>query len=261
MFSHHFAPFIPTLHKMEDQCSLLSWPYFFQEEEIELKQSLLYTTLELENTLLCAQDELAKKDEEILQLKNLLGRFVKERDEAVAKCRRLGVEKLLLHRQLGGRPENIAAVESGVTTTNEDQENALQSNSEDSEENALPVVSPNRASPPPENPPPPHAAAAAADVTDKIRPKLPLPEKGKFLQAVMEAGPLLQTLLLAGPLPQWQHPPPHLNSVDIPPVTISSSAALSKKRASGDPSSPSSSSNHSKYQKLVHQSSLVCLIT
>nr|GMD33630.1 probable basic-leucine zipper transcription factor R [Ipomoea batatas] len=213
MFSHHFAPFIPTLHKMEDQCSLLSWPYFFQEEEIELKQSLLYTTLELENTLLCAQDELAKKDEEILQLKNLLGRFVKERDEAVAKCRRLGVEKLLLHRQLR-RPENIAGGESGPTTTNEDQENAL-SNSEDSEENVLPV-------------------------------------------AVMEAGPLLQTLLLAGPLPQWQHPPPHLNSVDIPPVTISSAAAVSKKRA-GEPLSPSASSP--KYQKVVNQSSLVCLIT
>ncbi|XP_031091450.1 uncharacterized protein LOC115996384 [Ipomoea triloba] len=255
MFSHHFAPFIPTLHKMEDQCSLLSWPYFFQEEEIELKQSLLYTTLELENTLLCAQDELAKKDEEILQLKNLLGKFVKERDEAVAKCRRLGVEKLLLHRQLR-RPENIAGVESGPTTTNEDQENAL-SNSEDSEENVFPVVSPGRVSPAPENPPAPPQAAAAADVTDKIIPKLPLPEKGKFLQAVMEAGPLLQTLLLAGPLPQWQHPPPHLNSVDIPPVTISA-AAVSKKRA-GEPLSPSASSP--KYQKVVHQSSLVCLIT
>ncbi|EXB32330.1 hypothetical protein L484_005536 [Morus notabilis] len=44
-----------------------------------------------------------------------------------------------------------------------------------------------------------------------------LPEKGKLLQAVMEAGPLLQTLLLAGPLPQWQHPPPRVDTIEIPP--------------------------------------------
>ncbi|KAF7833136.1 formin-like protein 2 [Senna tora] len=32
----------------------------------------------------------------------------------------------------------------------------------------------------------------------------------------MKAGPLLQTLLLAGPLPQWRHPPPPLDSFEIP---------------------------------------------
>lgn len=49
----------------------------------------------------------------------------------------------------------------------------------------------------------------------------PLPEKGKFLQAVMKAGPLLQTLLLAGPLPQWRHPPPPLDAYQIPPPPLS----------------------------------------
>ncbi|KAH9545952.1 hypothetical protein CY35_12G072000 [Sphagnum magellanicum] len=36
-----------------------------------------------------------------------------------------------------------------------------------------------------------------------------LPEKGKLMQAVMDAGPLLQTLLMASSpqLPQWRHPP------------------------------------------------------
>nr|GMD69497.1 protein enabled homolog [Ipomoea batatas] len=48
----------------------------------------------------------------------------------------------------------------------------------------------------------------------------PLPEKGKFLQAVMKAGPLLQTLLLAGPLPQWRHPPPPMDSYQIPPPPV-----------------------------------------
>ncbi|KAA0049634.1 formin-like protein [Cucumis melo var. makuwa] len=37
-------------------------------------------------------------------------------------------------------------------------------------------------------------------------------------QAVIEVGPLLKNLLLARPLPHWQHPPPLVNSGDIPPV-------------------------------------------
>ncbi|KAJ6323259.1 hypothetical protein OIU77_012980 [Salix suchowensis] len=34
-----------------------------------------------------------------------------------------------------------------------------------------------------------------------------LPQKGKLLQAVMDAGPLLQSLLITGQLPQWRNPP------------------------------------------------------
>ncbi|XP_031106386.1 uncharacterized protein LOC116011027 [Ipomoea triloba] len=248
---------------MEDQCSPLVLPYFFQEEGIEeLKHSLLYTTLELENTVVCARDEIAKKDEEIVRLRNLLGRIVKERDEAMEECRRLGLEKQLLRqqvnlqilRQRGGvvelRPPSTAA----ETASNEDQ-------SSDSEEN-INAGDGQRSSTPPA---PPSAAATAKlvgiDVTEKIAPKMPLPEKGKFLQAVMEAGPLLQTLLLAGPLPEWQHPPPQLNSGDIPPVTISPSAAssaatggmgyFSKKRPANG--ACDSSPSPSKYQKALNQ--------
>lgn len=54
-----------------------------------------------------------------------------------------------------------------------------------------------------------------------------LPEKGKLLEAVMKAGPLLQTLLLAGPLPQWRHPPPPLDSFEIPLVSMSTSNVIS----------------------------------
>ncbi|KAK7845493.1 hypothetical protein CFP56_009190 [Quercus suber] len=104
---------------MEDQCSPLSWEFSYHEEGMEeLRHSLLYTTFELETTLLAAKEEITKREYE------------------------------LIHR--------------------------------------------------------------------------PLPEKGKLLQAVIEAGPLLKNLLLAGPLPQWQHPPPQLNSIEIPPVAISS---------------------------------------
>ncbi|VFQ83656.1 unnamed protein product [Cuscuta campestris] len=219
---------------MEDQCSPL---FFFHEEEIELKHSLLYTTLELENTILSAQEELTRKDEEILQLRNLVARFVRERDEAMERCRRLGFEKLLLRQQIGKSESNTC---SGTPPTNEDLENAL-CNSSDSEE-IVAVADPVR---PPPSPPPEEVIAA----------KFPLPEKGKFLQAVLEAGPLLQTLLLAGPLPRWQHPPPQLSAGDIPPVTISSprlNSGINKRRAA-DPASPSSP----KHQKVFHQSSLL----
>ena len=43
-----------------------------------------------------------------------------------------------------------------------------------------------------------------------------LPEKGKFLEAVMKAGPLLYDIMLAGPLPKWKKPPPALNTMEIP---------------------------------------------
>lgn len=45
-------------------------------------------------------------------------------------------------------------------------------------------------------------------IIGRIAMKKQLPEKGKLLQAVVDAGPLLQTLLVAGPLPQWRNPPP-----------------------------------------------------
>ncbi|PNY02900.1 hypothetical protein L195_g026221 [Trifolium pratense] len=64
----------------------------------------------------------------------------------------------------------------------------------------------------------------------ELAEKKPLPEKGKFLKAVVEAGPLLQTLLVAGPLPQWQHPPLQLKSIEIPPVSISVKSPTSVER-------------------------------
>ncbi|KAL3523512.1 hypothetical protein ACH5RR_016346 [Cinchona calisaya] len=256
----------------------------------ELKHSLLYTTLELETTILSAREELARKDDELVHLKALLTRITKEKDEAIAKCQRLMLEKLLLQKQQLQQTHIELPSSGGITTSNNDQHeprsrgssdssynnNAAGLSSSDSDENVI------------ANSPGNHkdsAVALSTDVTDKIITKTPLPEKGKFLKAVMEAGPLLQTLLLAGPLPQWQHPPPQLSSIDIPPVTISCSSSpkqpitllahqdsclstctstagggvLSKKRVlilnSSDQCSDSSPPN-SKYQRVVHQSSL-----
>ncbi|XP_043712927.1 uncharacterized protein LOC122661559 [Telopea speciosissima] len=59
----------------------------------------------------------------------------------------------------------------------------------------------------------------ASSVIDNLTKGKPLPQKGKLLQAVMEAGPLLQTVLVAGPLPRWRNPPP-LQPFQIPAVSI-----------------------------------------
>ncbi|GMJ08904.1 hypothetical protein HRI_004559600 [Hibiscus trionum] len=65
-------------------------------------------------------------------------------------------------------------------------------------------------------------ADAETTVIDNLAKGKTLPEKGKLLQAVMEAGPLLSTLLVAGPLPQWRNPPPS-DTFRIPPASIKGS--------------------------------------
>ncbi|KAK7257778.1 hypothetical protein RIF29_32003 [Crotalaria pallida] len=59
----------------------------------------------------------------------------------------------------------------------------------------------------------------ASAIIDSLAKARPLPQKGKLLQAVMDAGPLLQTMLLAGPIPTWRNPPP-LQHIKVPPLTI-----------------------------------------
>ncbi|KAK4430993.1 hypothetical protein Salat_0861300 [Sesamum alatum] len=224
---------------MEEQCcSPLGWAYYYQEEGVEeLKHSLLYSTLELEAAVLSAHEEISRKDDEILQLKGLLAEIIKERDEFQTKCQQLVLEKQLLFQQVqvlqahSSKKHLDCPISSNTTSHEDDNIDLSPSHCDDN----IIVASPPAVAaggkdilplpPPTVSPPPPPPEPPILDLMDKISIKKPLPEKGKFLQAVMEAGPLLQTLLLAGPLPQWQHPPPQLNSIDIPPVTISSPTA------------------------------------
>ncbi|KAL6552797.1 hypothetical protein OROHE_008161 [Orobanche hederae] len=254
---------------MEEQ-----WAYYYQEEGVEdMKQSLLYSTLELEAALISAHDEISRKDDEILQLKGLLTKIIKEKDESQAKCQQLVLEKQMLFRQVqvlahsSKQQLDTCPISSG-TTSNDDGPN-LDMSPSDCDDSTVIAPSPHgcKDTPPLTQSSPPPTPPSISDMTDRVMLKKPLPEHGKFLQAVMEAGPLLQTLLLSGPLPRWQHPPPQLNSMDIPPVTIGSPNILSQdsclssggfttnKRATvyrdiGYDFSPSS-----KYHKLVHQSS------
>ncbi|XP_022730345.1 uncharacterized protein LOC111285270 [Durio zibethinus] len=210
---------------------LFSWAYFCQGKTIEeLRLSLLYTTLELEQTRLAVQEELRKRDDQLIQLKELLSKAVRERDEAQEKYQRLFLEKLLLHQ----RQQQHGAPLSGVSSIEDEPRRGIDSNngfsSSDCEESIVsspvldPIQQPQLPPAPPQGPqaPVPRPPKSMPQATIELVPEKPLPEKGKLLQAVMKAGPLLQTLLLAGPLPQWRHPPPPLESFEIPPVTIPS---------------------------------------
>ncbi|XP_045827872.1 uncharacterized protein LOC123919893 [Trifolium pratense] len=197
----------------QQRSPLLTWAYFCQGKSMEeLKQSLMYTTMELEQTRATVQEELRKRDEQLLNLKEILNKVIRERDEAQEKCQRLFLEKLLFQQKQNQDPlSGISSIEDdiqnkrGIETSNN---NGLSSS--DCEESI--VSSPQQII----------VTTEPTMMIDLIAKDKPLPEKGKLLQAVMKAGPLLQTLLLAGPLPQWRHPPPPLESFEIPPVTIPS---------------------------------------
>ncbi|CAJ2660063.1 hypothetical protein L195_g015449 [Trifolium pratense] len=234
--------------------SLLNWAYFCQGKSMEdLRQSLLYTTLELEQTRTLAQEELNKKDEQLMNLKDLINNIIRERDEAQEKCQRLLLEKLVFHQQQNAPLSGVSSIEDEPRkrTTIDSSNNGFSLSSSDCEESIVssPIID--------------------QSMIEVLTPNKPLPEKGKLLQAVMKAGPLLQTLLLAGPLPQWKHPPPPLESFQIPPVTIpqilhqdsifssnidttnsdSHCGRVSRKRVFFDDSD--SPNNQNKYQRVV----------
>lgn len=161
------------------------WPSIFQTME-DLRHCLLYTTLELENTKLAVEQEINKREHQLIHIRKLVEKVARERDEAHDQCQRLLLQNIVLQQH-----------EHEHTRENESNHRILTSDCEES------IVLP------------PQFLKL-----DEMLPHKPLPEKGKLLQAVMKAGPLLQTLLLAGPLPQWRHPPPTIESSEIPPVKI-----------------------------------------
>lgn len=204
----------------QQRSPLLTWAYFCQGKSMEeLKQSLMYTTMELEQTRATVQEELRKRDEQLHNLKEILNKVIRERDEAHEKCQRLFLEKLLFQQKQNQDPlSGISSIEDEQQHHQQQQQNkrGIESSnnnglsSSDCEESI--VSSPQQIV----------VTTESTMMIDLIAKDKPLPEKGKLLQAVMKAGPLLQTLLLAGPLPQWRHPPPPLESFEIPPVTIPS---------------------------------------
>ncbi|KAL5717041.1 hypothetical protein ACHQM5_010123 [Ranunculus cassubicifolius] len=226
---------------MESQMSPLNWPYLYQNMD-ELRYSLLYTSLELETARLEAQEEIKKRDAQVTHLKHLLNKAIRERDES-QEHQKLLTEKLLLVQQQqqtsSSIEEEMRRADSNTGISSSDCEESIVSSSSTLTPSLLELAS-----------------------------EKPLPEKGKFLEAVIKAGPLLQTLLLAGPLPQWQHPPPQLNSIEIPPVVIPSAhhhdsstfpinsnndngACFNQKKRPLTVNQGSYSSTNAKYQKIA----------
>uniref|UniRef100_A0A1J3CCF7 Uncharacterized protein n=1 Tax=Noccaea caerulescens TaxID=107243 RepID=A0A1J3CCF7_NOCCA len=213
---------------MDQSNALLTWTYFSHGKTAEeLRQTLVYATLELEQTKLVAQEELRKRDEQLIHLEDVLTKTLKERDEAIEKCHNLLFDNLLLQQQKQNQNQNqnqITPPLSGASSIDDEQlqprqqqqQQNLNSNksfsSSDTEESIMspsvidPVTTMNQAS--------------QGEIMATLLLEKPLPEKGNLLQAVLKAGPLLQTLLLAGPLPQWRHPPPPLETSEIPLVTV-----------------------------------------
>lgn len=192
----------------------------------------MYTTMELEQTKLVAQEELRKRDEQLIHLEEVLTKTLKERDEALEKCHHLIFNNLLLQqKQTTQQQKYISPPLSGASSIEDEQqlqpqqqqqqqqEQKLNSNksfsSSDTEES---IMSPSVIDPVMMNQTS-QIEASGTEIMATLLLEKPLPEKGKLLQAVLKAGPLLQTLLLAGPLPQWRHPPPPLETSEIPPVT------------------------------------------
>lgn len=197
--------------------------YFCGQTIEELRHSLLHTRVELEQTIRVAQEELNAKDNHIMQLKDLLNKTIKEKDEAQKRYKKLLLDKniILQHQTVDEQDPHL----SGLLSS-------------DGEESVVSCFEP-----------PMQLELDFPDMT--------LPEKGKLLNAVLKAGPLLQTLLLAGQLPQWRYPPPQLESFEIPPVIIPEATPLSpnscgsnlnRKRVHCD---DSSSKRETKYQRLL----------
>ncbi|TKY51756.1 hypothetical protein E2542_SST23275 [Spatholobus suberectus] len=249
---------------MEYECSPLSWEFYYQEEGLEdLRHSLLYTTLELDATIASAKEEITRRECELIHVNDLLSRVIKEKDEAQAKCQKLMLEKLELQQELQKKQqlEQHQHQQQLVQTHQQQQRDTISQSEEElqeglSEKHSVPPASSDSE----ENSMPSSGGSSTPHPTPlqvvlELAEKKPLPEKGKLLKAVVEAGPLLQNLLLAGPLPQWQHPPPQLNSIEIPPVAISpqdstkSTFPLNKKRDLV--LSPATDSQLSKSRKVI----------
>ncbi|KAL9226881.1 hypothetical protein vseg_002642 [Gypsophila vaccaria] len=208
-----------------EQCSQFGLIYYNEQEDLmnDMRQYIVQSRMELEATMFGAQEEIMKKEEELLYMKDLLILTIKERDEAHSRLHKLMLEKVLLQQELQQNQliiqhEKLQHKQKKTNMTN----NTFSSSSLESDDSSIISSSPctvynglifHQSSQE-------SSALSPQRVAKLAGSPRPLPEKGRLLKAVMEAGPLLQTLLLAGPLPQWQHPPPQFGSIEIPSLSI-----------------------------------------
>ncbi|XP_009770963.1 uncharacterized protein [Nicotiana sylvestris] len=223
------------------------WSY--QETMEEMRQKVLYTSLELEKLKMEASEEKRKNNEYVKQLIQLIKMAYQERDEARDQLQKL-VNKInqadLLNPPsqiqvdcslVKATKANSSTIESNslTETYNYQSQNSSPvesfldavtspelSNINVADSNAMPFV--NQPLVPVSYTVVPQEMAKvdldpASLVIESLVKGKTLPQQGKFLQAVLESGPLLQTLLVAGPLPRWRNPP-QFQPLHIPPVSI-----------------------------------------
>ncbi|XP_010918907.2 uncharacterized protein [Elaeis guineensis] len=173
----------------------------------ELKEALLRTTLELESTRIAAHEELRRMESHALHLTHLLEIATRERDEARAFLLVLLMDRNIHLASNSNRAAQLdeasnaaaaAAVAGGLSPPPSSSDGG---GVEEERSNGT-------------------SSSAGMAAVEAAALRRGLPEKGRLLEAVVAAGPLLQTLLLAGPLPRWRHPPPALQTFEIPPVSM-----------------------------------------
>ncbi|KAG5244398.1 E3 ubiquitin-protein ligase [Salix suchowensis] len=233
------------------------WDY---EETIdELKQKLMYTTIELESLKAEANEEHRKHREDVGRLITMLKAASQERDEAKEHLQNI-LDKLIpsnptesltfLPQSQSGNP---SITESNSLSDHTHNHRSHGSSPVDSFFDAIACpdfssinmgfasstfvkeYDKSSVSAGLEVPAVPGINPADAVIENFVKGKV-LPQRGNLLQAVMETGPLLQTLLLAGPLPRWRNPPP-LQPVKMLPVsTINHNASFLAQKPLDSPS-------------------------
>ncbi|XP_076929564.1 uncharacterized protein LOC143594019 [Bidens hawaiensis] len=236
---------------MEDLTNFLVWTYFCNGKSVEeLSESLLITTMELEAARFKAEQELKQKEDELIQLKQVLSIAINEKLEAqnryqtLAKC--LGLAQTTVpqpHAAVSSIEDDLDHITNGGFSSSDCEESIVSSPV------AEPIVTP--------------PANVVMPEWELGFPVKALPEKGKFLEVVIKAGLLLQNLLLAGPLPHWQHPPPPLETYQIPPppvLLLPSSPPVNgllgkfnKKRGFPESSDSSTDTRYQRYAALRYQ--------
>lgn len=244
----------------------------------DLKQKLLYTTLELESVRAEANEEMRKTKEYMKQLLQLFKVACQERDEARDQLQKL-LNKLLpstvpseFFTSLPQLQPDSPLIKAAKANSSITESNSLSDTHNCQSHGSSPVDSFLDAGSSPElsnlnmadssslafvNQPllQDYTGTVQTGLVSSAAPKIdqgslvidnfvtgkPLPQKGKLLQAVLESGPLLQTLLLAGPLPRWRNPPP-LQAFNIPPVFIKGCGAEIVSQKPAAPNSLNSSS-------------------
>lgn len=200
MFSEYLGLYFRS--KGKDESDGKHSVVFFEQTMEELKQKLMCTALELEVLKVNAEEEVRRREQSIGQLLKLLQMVTRERDEA------RGQLKLLLS-ELSHMPKARELCRSPMPESITPE--LCDSYAGGSSEFSSTKLATDTAS---------VDYDRASATMDRLGMERPLPQKGKLLQAVLEAGPTLQMLQLAGPLPQWMNPPPWQQPFQIPPVAV-----------------------------------------